>query len=185
MVKFKLEALVGSHGSPDEKKNLLLMEDVSVLDREVEIEEPAEEAEGVLSQGFQQAIADIHNSDATNSEKLEEISKVLAAEESLKSGPVVEEPEVVVPDGPTLESVQEELRQLKLETDVKTLLESEGLEPSEVFVKALSPLQKTERVTLIESFKEIRKPTKSGRKEDFGETVGSYQEERAKRLARK
>lgn len=175
MKKFSLKQLVESHGSADEKKHLTLLEDASVLDREVELEEDAVS----VKSGFGKAIAELHESDDT-----EGISKLLAARQALKSGPPETPPEP--PSGELLESLQNKVQELEaknkrmeLEKEIQTLCESESFRPDEFQMETLSLLESADkRIKLIHTWKQAGKPSRSGRKEVL-EDVGSYEEEYA------
>lgn len=174
MQKFSLKQLVESHGSADQKKHLALLEDAAVLDREVELEEPSVKA------GFGAALAGLHESNDS-----EGISKLLAAEAVIDNGLPEQEPQPET--DATLESLQEEIRTLKeknermeLEKEVQILCESEGFKAEDFHMKHLCLCEsRTERVKLIDSWKQAGKPSRSGRKEQL-ENVGSYEEELAK-----
>lgn len=181
MKKYSLKQLVESFGSTDAKRNLPLLEEAAILDREVEIEEPKEDATGVTEIGIAQAIADINSGGGTAQEKLDEIEKVLAASAALKKPEVKEEP-VEKPSGESqeLESLREENRKMKLEKTVMTLCESESFRPDELEMKALCLMESSEeRLSLIEKWKGRGKPSKSSRKTQI-EGLGTYEEELAK-----
>lgn len=179
MTKLSLKALVESHGSEDFKKHMSLLEDASVLDREVEIDESLE-GEDAVKAGFNKAVADAHAEG--------EVDKVLAAEKQLKEGVEQEEESS---DGPTLESVLEENQKLKAkieqhekEQSVLTLCESEGFKPNDIQKETLLLLESADkRVQLIESWRDKSKPPTSGRHQKIDEGLESYEEMRAKLFA--
>lgn len=175
MKKFTLKELVESYGSADEKGRVSLLEDATVLDREVELEEDS----ASVKTGFGAVISELHESGDTDS-----ISKVLAAEKVLKEG--VEEPPAPV-ESPELKTLQEQVEKLeaerdrmKLEKEISTLCESESFKADEFQVETLMLLESTDkRIKLIESWKQAGRPARSGRKEIL-EDLGSYEEELAK-----
>lgn len=179
MVKKSLRELVESYGSAAQKKHLPLLEEEAVMDIEVEIEDPSDEDSGIPEIGFAAAVADIHGSEKPDSEKLEEISRLLAAQTKLRDGkPEVAKDSHAEPN-PQLESLQEEVRKLKQEKAISALCESESFKPSEVQMKALCLLESAdERVELIGTWKEAGKPRSSGRRELL-EDVGSFEDELA------
>ncbi|HSG68903.1 MAG TPA: hypothetical protein VLA12_00735 [Planctomycetaceae bacterium] len=175
MKKYSLRQLVESFGSTAEKKNIALLEDVAVLDREVELEED----KASLKSGFTQALLDSRASDA------DESSRILAAESVLRNGPPKEE------DPPTdkglLESLQAEVdalkkknAQMELDKEIAVLCESESFKPDEFQRDTLMLLESADkRIKLIHTWKDSGKPRHSGRRESLDD-VGSYEEERAK-----
>ena len=184
MQKFSLKKLVESYGSASEKKHLMLLEDAAVLDREVELEEP-EEGDVSLADGFRKAVADIHASDLSPQDKIDEIAKVLAAEGDLKNGPSQEAVEETEDTAAKLESVQAELREMKLKDEVRTLCESESFKADDDDMKVLCLLESnSDRVNYIQKLKDKGRPATSRRREVL-EDVGSYEEELAKLQAGK
>lgn len=177
MKKYSLKSLVESFGSADEKRHLALLEDTSILDREVELEE---DKASVIS-GFGVALTALHESGDVDS-----ASKLLAAQTSLLVGPPPKKTEPD-PDLKTMESLQEQVRELRsknekmeMEKQIATLCESESFKPDEFQVETLMLLESADkRIRLIQSWKDSGRPERSGRKENL-ENIGSYEEERAK-----
>lgn len=174
MKKFTLKELVESHGSADEKERVSLLEDASILDREVELEEDS----ASVKSGFGAVLSELHESGEDT-----EIGKLLAAEKVLKEG--VQEPEPKNTD--ELKVLQEQVQQLKaknermeLEKEISTLCESESFKPDEFQTDTLMLMESADkRLKLIESWKQAGRPKQSGRREQL-EDLGSYDEELAK-----
>lgn len=163
VMKSTLKQLVESYGSTDEKKHLTMLES-AVLDVELEIDEPASDAEGVVQDAFALQVDSVMKSDSSIEEKQSQIQELLEAQKVLANGKP--EPEVepeFESETPTLESISEELEAMKRRDGVRTLLEEYRVPFSETKVKALSALEsKDEQVELLEGWREGLKPERSG-----------------------
>lgn len=180
-MKSTLRNLIESYGSDSEKEHLALLEGNAVLELEVEVKEPGDDKQFVITEGFSAAAGNLVVENKDN--LAESLASLVEAREVLRNGkpdPVDDPPG---DDANLLESLKEKVARMETEKKLTALLEQHSVKASDVRLKALSACDnKSEQMELIESWKDSGKPAFSGRMdpvENFEDAKSAFSRHRS------